>query len=390
MASNEQSRPGSKRRECKLEAPGWSDKARAGLQEVIQGGAGKQLPVVFDFDNTIVCGDAGEATLAVLARTGQLKASRLPRTLCPPFQPEGRGKVALKTCADVTEYYEALLAPTAHGANDPTPFANAYVWAVEVMEGLRPLDIINATRAAFEFSRKQEKPAYIEVTPGKTAFPAPFFYEEMVELIAELLRHQFDVWILSASNVWTVRWMVLQGLNPRLRRMGAVEGIRADHIIGISTLLSDRSKRLYKDALLVREHAGYAALDRKTLGLFRLTSRLQFPVPTYSGKLACLHDSVGRRPYLCVGDGRGDHAMLAFSQHRLWLARLEKPDDQQSTLELIRKTGPTGWIVQPILSREKPGFVAELESLPEVLGDVPRAVHVSAGILSTLPGWSAV
>lgn len=387
MAANE---PTGKRRDCKLEAPGWSEKTRAALQTVIQAGAGKQLPVVFDFDNTIVCGDAGEATLAVLARTGQIKASRLPRTLCPPFQPVGRGKVTLKTSVDLTEYYSAFLAPTAHGANDPSPYANAYVWAVEVMEGLRPLDIINATRAAFELSRKQEKPAFIEVTPGKTAFPAPFFYEEMVELIAVLLRQQFDVWILSASNVWTVRWMVLQALNPRLRQLGAIEGLRADHVIGVSTLLSDRSKRLYKDSLLVREHAGYAALDKKALGAYRLTSRLLFPVPTYSGKLACILDSVGRRPYLCVGDGRGDHAMLAFSQNRLWLARLEKPDDQQATLELIRKTGAAGWMVQPILSKRKPGFVAALESLPELLGDVPREIHISTGILSTLPGDSGV
>ena len=380
-----------KKRDCKLEAPGWSEKTRSALQTLIQAGAGKQLPVVFDFDNTIVCGDAGEATLAVLARADQIKASRLPRTLCPPFQAQGRGQVAVKTCVDLTEYYSAFLAPTAHGSNDAAPYGNAYVWAVEVMEGLRPLDVINATRAAFEVSsRKVERPVYIEVTPGKTVFPAPFFYEEMVELIALLVRHQFDVWILSASNVWTVRWMVLQALNPRLRQLGAMEGLRADHVIGVSTLLSDRSKRLFKDALLVREHAGYAALDKKTMGSYRLTSRLQFPVPTYSGKVACLLDAVGRRPYLCVGDGRGDHAMLAFSQHRLWLARLEKPEDQQATLELIRKSGAADWMVQPILSKRKPGFVATLETLPELLGDVPREVHISTGILSTLPGASAV
>jgi len=55
-------------------------------------------------------------------------------------------------------------------------------------------------------------------------------------------------------------------------------------------------------------------------------------------------------------------------------------------LELIRKTGAGGWMVQPILSKRKPGFVPSLKSLPELLGEVPRDVHVSSGILSTLPG----
>src|SRR5262249_22889336 len=111
-----------RRRDYKLEAPGWSEKTRVALQKLIQDGAGKQLPVVFDFDDTIVCGEAGEATLAVLTRTGQIKSARIPRTLSPTFAPAGRGKVALKTSADLTEYYSALLSPTAHGANDTMPY----------------------------------------------------------------------------------------------------------------------------------------------------------------------------------------------------------------------------------------------------------------------------
>ena len=35
-------------------------------RDLLQAGAGKHLPVVFDFDNTIISGDIGEATLAML------------------------------------------------------------------------------------------------------------------------------------------------------------------------------------------------------------------------------------------------------------------------------------------------------------------------------------
>ncbi len=36
------------------------------LPRILREGAGKYYPVVFDFDNTVVCGDIGEATLATL------------------------------------------------------------------------------------------------------------------------------------------------------------------------------------------------------------------------------------------------------------------------------------------------------------------------------------
>ena len=218
-----------KRPKCNLKAAGWNATTRANLETLIQEGAGKQLPVVFDFDNTIICGDISEATLAVLAKSGLLNAARLPPTLSPPFRPAGHSRIALQSCVDITEYYLAFLTPSAHGSADPSPLGNGYVWAVEVMEGLRPLDVVNATRTAFELSQSA-KPAFIEVTPSKRAFPVPFFYPEMVELLAALLRHRFDVWIVSAGNVWSIRWMVQHVLNPSLRRLGLGQGVRGAQV----------------------------------------------------------------------------------------------------------------------------------------------------------------
>ncbi len=341
---------------CRLEAPGWNDATRRALESIINKGAGQQLPVVFDFDNTIICGDIGEATLAVLARSGLLTPAKVSQTFSPSFRVPGGSRVKLSACADVTQYYEAFLAPTAHEGRDPTPLANGYAWVVEIMEGLSPLDVVNATRRAFEWPQPT-KPAFIEVTPGKTAMPVPFFYPEAVELIAELVRLRYDVWIISASNVWSVRWMVLHALNPLLHQRGLKAGLAANHVVGISVLLADRQGHLYKDALLVREDEQYAAMAEKALAGLRLTSRLQFPVPTYSGKVAAVFDMLGRNPYLAAGDSPGDHPMLAVSQHRLWIARLEKPAYQRATRELMRKTGRDSWLIQPVLTKSTPGFV---------------------------------
>src|SRR5262249_31355380 len=154
--------------------------------------------------------------------------------------------------------------------------------------------------------------------------------------------------------------------------------------LGVSTLLADKMDRLYKDELLVRENAGYAALDERALGVFRLTSRLQFPVPTYSGKLACVFDAIGHSPYLYVGDSPGDHAMLEFSQNRLWIAQLEKPAYQQAALKLIRKTGRRGWMFQATLTRQAPGFVPDLQQLSHRPSNMPANVRQSLRLFSRL------
>jgi len=314
------------------------------------------LPVVFDFDNTLVCGDIGEAALAVLARSSVLIPSRINPALCPPLKTPGGNRVTLESCREVTEYYEAFLAPTIHGRRDPAPLASGYVWATQALEGLTVAEVMQATQEAFALSRPgQVRP--ITVPPGARSYPAPFFYPEMVELIAQLLEHQFEVRIVSASNVWSVRWMVLHGLNPALRQQGSSLGLRPEHVIGISTLLSDPAGRLYKDSVLVREDSPYARMAAKRMGDLRLTSHLQFPVPVYSGKVGCIFDAIGREPYLCVGDSPADHPMLAFSQNRLWIARVEKPESLKATQALMKRTTPKAWLVQTVRTERNPGFI---------------------------------
>lgn len=369
------------RRSCCLSSPGWNQQTRRALETLIQRGSGRNLPVVLDFDNTLIRGDVQEATLAMLARSGRLSVARLPATLSPAFRAPGRGLVTTQAVADLMAYYEAYLAPTAHGDRDPTSLANAYAWAVEVMVDLRLTEVLEATRAACALARHGQ-PGFIEATPGQTRYPAPSFHPEMIELMAELIRHRFEVWIVSASNAWSVRWMVLRELNPRLRELGLRRGLPPERVIGMTTLLTDDCCHLYKDAVLVRENPRYAALEDRSLRRFRLTSRLQFPVPTYSGKVACILETIGARPYLCVGDSPGDHAMLAFSRHRLWMARLEKSEVQRQWAGLVRKTGNTGWMVQPVIAGKNPGFIAQLDALPERLGTVAREIRAAAGILA--------
>ena len=325
---------------------GWDDKARCSLQRVLSRGAGQGLPVVFDFDNTIVRGDIGEAVLAFLARSGRLTPANLSPNLGPPIQIAGRGTVDVRSCPDLMQYYEALLTPTAHGRADPAPLANGYIWATQALEKLSVAEVVEATAAAYatangEGAKRMKQPR------AKNAYPPPRFHQEMVELIAELLRLEYQPWIVSASNVWSVRWMVAHGLNPLLAQRG-VAGLSPQCVIGVATLLADKKGRLYKDSVLVRQAADYAALDLNTLHSFRVTAHVQFPAPVYSGKVACIIDALGRYPYLCAGDSPSDLPMLNSSQHKLWIARTDNLEAQRLVKDWIRRTGAAGWTFQPM------------------------------------------
>ncbi len=338
-----------------LTSPGWHPRVRLGLERFIRRHAGQGCPVAFDFDNTVVTGDIGEATLAVLVRRGQLTAEGAAGPLSPAFRNRAGRLTRVTSGSDLTAYYEALLSATVHGEADPQAYATGYVWAAEVLAGL-PLHVVTeATAEAFRAGSPGEI-RRIEATPGRTGYSAPYFNPEMVELIACLLRHAFVPWVVSASNVWSVRWMVQFGLNPLLQAAGLAEGIPPQQVVGVGLLLADRGQRLYKDAILVREDEAYASLDPAALKRYRLTTRLQFPVPVYAGKVACLWDALGRAPALAAGDSPGDHAMLAFAKTRLWIARLDKPDYQAGAAALAERTGRRSWLVQPTLAHPRPGF----------------------------------
>ncbi len=341
---------------CKLAAPGWNSETRLALEKLIRKGAGKRLPAVFDFDNTILHGDIHEATLGTLVRSGRLTPDRLSDQFAPTFRSARAGKIDLQSCADIVEYYNELLDPTMHGANDPAPKSTGYAWAIEALGGLRLSEVVEATREVCGLARSTGHD-FITIPPGKTVLPVPRFFPEMLELIAELIRHEFDIWIISASNVWSVRWMVLNELNPRLR--GCAGGIRADHVIGAATLLADEEGGLYKDAVLVRENEAYAAMRPDAVGAYRLTSRLEYPLPAYSGKVACIYDAIGRQPFLCAGDGPSDHAMLAVSQHRLWITRPAAAETASAKEAAAKSTGANhkaGWMIQASSGARAAGF----------------------------------
>ncbi len=369
----------------------WQTDVRHAIESWVAEGAGRGEKAVFDFDNTLVCRDIGEATFAAVIESGRLVPAKLPAEVSPSFR-LGEKTIALDQVADAAEYYEAFLQATEHQEGETEPYANGYGWIVQAMSGMTAAEVVEATRTAYADAAGAKDA--LDPALGQTrlhGYRQPFFYPEMVDFVALLLENGFDVWVVSASNVWSVRWMVTQVLSPMLAaRAGKPLAIPPDHVLGISVLVSDRrTDLLAKDALLVGANPAYAKLDPTELGNFVLTTSIVPPMTAYSGKVAAILDRiVPERPFLIAGDSPNDHPMLDWARHRLWIARLEKPSYQRATIDRIAASRPGEWLVQPVLVERSPGFVPSAEALGarlpgDAAGKTPESVRLlsEAGLL---------
>jgi len=185
-----------------------------------------------------------------------------------------------------------------------------------------------------------------------------------------MLAYGFNVYVITASNVWSVRYLVTKELNPLLqKKYGKHSSIAPDHVLGVSTLLKDkRDGKLYKDELLVKENKAYRNLEASELHQYELLFELSYPLPAYEGKIAMIFKYITKeRPFFIAGDSPNDHPMLDWAENKLWLARLEKKDYQEETVKLIKNSDKEKWLIQPTLYKKSPGFVASEKELEKRL-----------------------
>ena len=338
-----------------LTSNNWTPSTKQKLETLISEESGTGKVVIFDFDNTLICRDIGEATLGTLTDQNKINKSLLQEFLSPGIKTESP-----------TKYYDQLLSSTEHHTNEQTAHANGYAWAVQAMAGLSPIEIINATEKAFkdgsaQSDRESNQLSQINVTNEENSFARPYFYPEMVELVAKFLENDYNVYVVSASNVWTVRWMVNQ-LNNLIKKQGIDKKISLKNVLGVSTLLVGKNGKLFKDQLLTHEVEGYADLKSKLLKDLKLSAQISYPLTGYYGKIANIKQWITKdRPYFIAGDSPNDLPMLETAENKLWIARLEKPNYQNTT----KSKGFENLIIQPTLYKKMSGFVGSEKSLNE-------------------------
>ena len=202
---------GASKLDVSLTEKNWTPETRSKLETIIKEQSGTGKIVIFDFDNTLICRDIGEATLGILADQNKINKMLLHELISPGIKND-----------NPTKYYDQLLSSTEHHKYEKTAHANGYAWAVQAMAGLSPVDIINATEKAFKDGSatsdiELNQVSEINVKNKENRFAQPYFYPEMVELVSKFLENDYQIYVVSASNVWTVRWMVNQ-LNNQIEK----------------------------------------------------------------------------------------------------------------------------------------------------------------------------
>ncbi|OAR27135.1 hypothetical protein A8W25_02365 [Streptomyces sp. ERV7] len=229
---------------------GWYGQNRARLQELVDtyGRCGKgagtakghQPVAVFDWDNTVVKNDVGDATMYWMLRHSKIRRPQhgdwhtTSRYLTGPAAtalaavcPAGRPTLPTATdtrCADEirTVYGDGRTTggAAAFAGWDRRTTEPQYAWLAQLMSGWRTADIRSFARAARAENLAapigaQQRVGTAEVTGWVR------YYDQQRDLIRTLQKAGFDVWITSASpepvvDVWA----------------GGV-GIAPDHAIGI-------------------------------------------------------------------------------------------------------------------------------------------------------------
>ncbi|MFJ6938314.1 haloacid dehalogenase-like hydrolase [Streptomyces sp. NPDC101132] len=232
---------------------GWYGQNRARLQELIDTHGtcaphrpGRTRPVaVFDWDNTVVKNDVGDATFFWLLRNGKVRqpagrdwtttsrhltpaaASALAAAcdaLAEPGRPLPTGTPAGTRCADELNAVYGTGATTAAepafaGWNRRTT-EPGYAWLAQLTQGWTPAQIRSFAAAA----RTENLAAPIgakQQVGSTTATGWVRYYDQQKDLIGTLRRAGFDVWISSASP------------QPVVEAWAGGAGIAPDRVIGI-------------------------------------------------------------------------------------------------------------------------------------------------------------
>jgi phosphoserine phosphatase len=269
--------------------------------------------VVFDFDNTCIRGDIGRAFYDRMVRERRIHFSdkvwkAVPEDKRTAFRaawkkvnelPEDQrdGSTAMKTFRKLAhQAYWSLC--------HETPADQCYPWQVRFYAGYEPSKL---NRLAYDVINEElKRPLGSEQIRTGPDDPAPAItstgiriYAEIRELMFELRRNGFEVYIVTAGPQWVVA--------------GAARhfAVASEYVIGMRTKIKDG----------------------------KLTSEID-PPPTFKeGKVQAIQKYIGVQPVLVMGDSWTDAEMMAYAKHAVLIDR--------GYADLKEKAVQAGWWIQP-------------------------------------------
>ncbi|WP_158542792.1 HAD family hydrolase [Lujinxingia litoralis] len=280
------------------------------LSQVLAGAAGQVA--VFDFDNTCIVGDIGELySHYLIDRVAYRYDLEAFWELVHPE--EGRDELRMLSQAlramgeqarEADPRYARYLAEMGalYGRRLERLGKRAcYEWAVRLHVGLSPAEMEAYTVEAIagELRRELRDECRFSGRGEEVRIARGVRVVSQVRGLMEALRRAgAEVWVVSATNVWTVRVFA------------QLLGVAPEQVIG----------------------------NRVELDGERLSSRTARPVLFREGKVEAIKEVIGRRPWLAVGDAGTDFEMLCDAEHALVM---DKGD------ALLRREGPgRGFMMQ--------------------------------------------
>lgn len=230
--------------------PGWDADNRERLNQLLidyrvrpHGGARRPV-AVFDWDNTVVKNDIGDATFFWMIQNDKIRqpphrdfrhtsphltteAVDALNAACGPLAFPGAPLPTSTQPGCANELVAIYDAATTHGGaaawnNRITYYNNtAYQWVAQLQAGYRPQEINAFARAAYA-ENSANAPGSTQTIGTRTGYNHfVIIYAQMADLITKMHRNGFDVWVLTASPQDFVE--------PIAARMG----IAADKVVGI-------------------------------------------------------------------------------------------------------------------------------------------------------------
>ncbi|WP_300669141.1 HAD family phosphatase [Desulfoluna sp.] len=297
----------------------WPRAERHKLIRLIQRNAFQGKFAVFDCDNTIWYRDLEESLLPYMENKGLMS----PETIDPslkviPFHPE-----------DSLTSYAYRLYDIDHKVG--------YPWIAQVFAGFTLEELKGHVDDLFALNG-EKIPAKYWSGGSLVDFEVetPRIYPGMRELVNALQENGIEVYFISAALEELVRMVACDpqyGLN-----------IKPENVIGVSTLLKDRTTEEITTARLQikKGHFFDEIYPKQKHMAMELTPTLWSPNTMYFGKVWAIKDYIHpvNRPILAAGDSLNDHPMLfetePFGGIKLWINRKEKYWDATKEARKIR------------------------------------------------------
>ncbi len=337
---------------------GWLAPNRARIDRLLDEGGGSRV-AVFDWDNTMMRNDIGDATFFWMLRHDEIvqppdrdwsltnkhlttAARQALAGACDSLAEPGKPLPTSQAvaCADalVAIYDRGVTPKDAPAFDDDTTetIHQPYAWGAQLQAAHTPSEM----RAIAEKAYAENAAAEVSATQtiGTTQGLAHWvrIYEPMHDLVSSLQANGFDVWVVSASS------------QPLAETVASKVGVDASHVIGVRTVVRADGRLDYRLRGCATEPDGADTVITYDRGKRCWINREIFHLPP-SERLDRARDP-HMRPAFAAGDSDTDLAMVEDATELKLVINRNRP-----LLMCNAYTNKRGrWLIQPMFIQPLP------------------------------------